>query len=170
MFRQISRLCRLSWLCLDALLSLLTSEAGPLSAPGQEKVTNSWQRLWTTKQQTAGMWKEREYLSWIGWINANSVALVITQYRNHLHSCWLLLDCWRQCSVFWVGFFFAVTIFIFNASCMVGSLITTLITSAQETSHRGNSKWQQERNLLIQRKEKNHGWVAENESRWKSLA
>lgn len=52
--------------------------------------------------------------------------------------------------------FFAVTIFIFNASCMVGSLITTLITSAQETSHRGNSKWQQELNLLIQRKEKNH--------------
>lgn len=32
---------------------LLTSEAGPLSAPGQEKVTNSWQRLCTTKQQTA---------------------------------------------------------------------------------------------------------------------
>lgn len=36
-----------------ALLSLLTSEAGPLSAPGQEKVTNSWHLLWTTKQQTA---------------------------------------------------------------------------------------------------------------------
>lgn len=34
------------------LLVVLTSEAGPLSAPGQEKVTNSWQRLWTTKQQT----------------------------------------------------------------------------------------------------------------------
>ena len=32
---------------------LLTSEAGPLSAPGQEKVTNSWHRLCTTKQQTA---------------------------------------------------------------------------------------------------------------------
>lgn len=31
---------------------VLTSEAGPLSAPGQEKVTNSWQRLWTTKQHT----------------------------------------------------------------------------------------------------------------------
>lgn len=53
---------------------------------------------------------------------------------------------------------------------MVGSLITTLITSAQETSHRGNSKWKQELNLLIQRKEKNHGWVAENKSRLKSLA
>lgn len=35
---------------------VLTSEAGPLSAPGQENVTNSWQRLCTTKQQTA---KER---------------------------------------------------------------------------------------------------------------
>lgn len=157
MFCHISRLCRLSRLSLDALLSLLTSEAGPLSAPGQEKVTNSWQRLWTTKQQTAGMWKEREYLSWIGWINANSVALVITQYRNHLRSCWLLLECWRQCSGFCVVFF-VVMIFIFNASCMVGSLITTLITSAQETSHRGNSKCKQEINLLIQRKEKNHGW------------
>lgn len=33
---------------------VLTSEAGPLSAPGQEKVTNSWHRLCTTKQQTAG--------------------------------------------------------------------------------------------------------------------
>lgn len=32
---------------------ILTSEAGPLSAPGQEKVTNSWHRLCTTKQQTA---------------------------------------------------------------------------------------------------------------------
>lgn len=32
----------------------LTSDAGPLSAPGQEKVTNSWQRLWTTKQHTGG--------------------------------------------------------------------------------------------------------------------
>lgn len=32
---------------------VLTSEAGPLSAPGQEKVTNSWHRLCTTKQQTA---------------------------------------------------------------------------------------------------------------------
>lgn len=163
--------CQISRLFLDALLSLLTSEAGPLSAPGQEKVTNSWQRLWTTKQQTAGMWKVREYLSLIGWINTNSAALVIPQYRNHLRSCWLLLECWRQCSGFWVVvFFFAVIIFIFNASYMVGSLITTLITSAQETSHRGNSKWKQELNLLIQRKEKNHGWVAENKSRLKSLA
>lgn len=34
------------------LQALLTSDAGPLSAPGQEKVTNSWQRLWTTKQHT----------------------------------------------------------------------------------------------------------------------
>jgi len=32
----------------------LTSDAGPLSAPGQEKVTNSWQRLWTTKPHTRG--------------------------------------------------------------------------------------------------------------------
>lgn len=30
----------------------LTSVSGPLSAPGQEKVTNSWHRLWTTKQHT----------------------------------------------------------------------------------------------------------------------
>lgn len=30
----------------------LTSVSGPLSAPGHEKVTNSWHRLWTTKQQT----------------------------------------------------------------------------------------------------------------------
>lgn len=27
--------------------------SGPLSAPGQEKVTSSWHLLWTTKQQTA---------------------------------------------------------------------------------------------------------------------
>lgn len=33
--------------------AVLTSEAGPLSAPGQEKVTNSWHLLCTTKQQTA---------------------------------------------------------------------------------------------------------------------
>lgn len=38
---------------------VLTSDAGPLSAPGQEKVTNSWQRLCTTKQQTERR-KERE--------------------------------------------------------------------------------------------------------------
>lgn len=30
----------------------LTSVSGPLSAPGQQKVTNSWHRLWTTKQHT----------------------------------------------------------------------------------------------------------------------
>lgn len=33
---------------------LLTSVSGPLSAPGQENVTNSWHLLWTTKQQTVG--------------------------------------------------------------------------------------------------------------------
>jgi len=38
----------------------LTSDAGPLSAPGQEKVTNSWQRLWTTKPHTGGRERERE--------------------------------------------------------------------------------------------------------------
>ena len=43
---------------------LLTSEAGPLSAPGQEKVTNSWQRLCTTKQQTA---KEKMRVGKPGW-------------------------------------------------------------------------------------------------------
>lgn len=32
---------------------LLTSVSGPLSAPGQQNVTNSWHLLWTTKQQTA---------------------------------------------------------------------------------------------------------------------
>lgn len=32
----------------------LTSVSGPLSAPGQEKLTNSWHRLWTTKQHTKG--------------------------------------------------------------------------------------------------------------------
>lgn len=35
-------------------LQLLTSVSGPLSAPGQQNVTNSWHLLWTTKQQTAG--------------------------------------------------------------------------------------------------------------------
>lgn len=35
-------------------LWLLTSVSGPLSAPGQQNVTNSWHLLWTTKQQTAG--------------------------------------------------------------------------------------------------------------------
>ena len=30
----------------------LTSESAPRSTPGQTKVTNSWQRLWTTKLQT----------------------------------------------------------------------------------------------------------------------
>lgn len=40
-------------LCTEKIQCLiLTSEAGPLSAPGQEKVTNSWHRLCTTKQQT----------------------------------------------------------------------------------------------------------------------
>lgn len=34
-------------------IRLLTSVSGPLSAPGQENVTNSWHLLWTTKQQTA---------------------------------------------------------------------------------------------------------------------
>lgn len=34
--------------------------SGPLSAPGQEKVTNSWHRLWTTKQHTEGGRRERE--------------------------------------------------------------------------------------------------------------
>lgn len=33
-------------------INVLTSVSGPLSAPGQEKVTNSWHLLWTTKQQT----------------------------------------------------------------------------------------------------------------------
>ncbi len=32
--------------------SILTSESGPLSAPGQPNVTNSWHLLCTTKQQT----------------------------------------------------------------------------------------------------------------------
>lgn len=41
------------WLERGDQCPLLTSEAGPLSAPGQEKVTNSWHRLCTTKQQTA---------------------------------------------------------------------------------------------------------------------
>lgn len=40
---------------------LLTSEAGPLSAPGQENVTNSWHRLCTTKQQTARENKGRRW-------------------------------------------------------------------------------------------------------------
>lgn len=40
--------------------SELTSVSGPLSAPGQEKVTNSWHRLWTTKQHTEGGRRERE--------------------------------------------------------------------------------------------------------------
>lgn len=31
----------------------LTSESGPLSAPGHVNETYSWQRLWTTKLQTA---------------------------------------------------------------------------------------------------------------------
>lgn len=31
---------------------VLTSESGPLSAPGQVNETYSWQRLWTTKLQT----------------------------------------------------------------------------------------------------------------------
>lgn len=87
------------------------------------------------------------------------MALVITQYRNHLCSCWLLLGLLTSMLrvLGCLGFFFAMTILIANASCMVGSLITTLVTSAQETSHRRNSEWQQELNLLIQRKEKNHG-------------
>ncbi len=42
--------------------ALLTSDAGPLSPPGQEKVTNSWQRLWTTKAHTGGA-GERERTS-----------------------------------------------------------------------------------------------------------
>lgn len=37
---------------------VLTSESGPLSAPGQEKETNSWHLLCTTKLQTAR--KERQ--------------------------------------------------------------------------------------------------------------
>lgn len=31
---------------------ILTSESGPLSAPGHVKETNSWHLLWTTKLQT----------------------------------------------------------------------------------------------------------------------
>lgn len=33
-------------------ICILTSVSGPLSAPGHENVTSSWQRLWTTKQHT----------------------------------------------------------------------------------------------------------------------
>lgn len=48
--------------CFEPMIVLLTSDAGPLSAPGQEKVTNSWQRLWTTKQQTGERERERGLL------------------------------------------------------------------------------------------------------------
>lgn len=34
------------------IISVLTSESAPLSAPGHVKVTYSWHRLWTTKLQT----------------------------------------------------------------------------------------------------------------------
>jgi hypothetical protein len=34
------------------IIRLLTSESGPLSAPGHVKETNSWQRLCTTKLHT----------------------------------------------------------------------------------------------------------------------
>lgn len=50
----------ISRVCFEPMIVLLTSDAGPLSAPGQEKVTNSWQRLWTTKQQTGERERKRE--------------------------------------------------------------------------------------------------------------
>ena len=37
---------------------ILTSESAPLSTPGQSKLMNSWQRLWTTSEQA-----ERKYQS-----------------------------------------------------------------------------------------------------------
>lgn len=45
---------------LKSLQSLLTSVSGPLSAPGQEKETNSWHLLCTTKQHTAKKKKRKE--------------------------------------------------------------------------------------------------------------
>lgn len=39
---------------MDTLTHLLTSGVGPVTEPGQVKVTNSWHLLWTTKLQTTG--------------------------------------------------------------------------------------------------------------------
>lgn len=66
----------------------LTSEAGPVSAPGQEKVTNSWQRLWTTKQQTA---ERRESREW----TLQPRARTDTHSFVCAHVCLLLIYCTR---------------------------------------------------------------------------
>lgn len=79
---------------------LLTSDAGPLSAPGQEKVTNSWQRLWTTKQQTGERERKRERTGVTLISRCNNHTVTHVQFYIKVNPGWSL----ESISVFFVFF------------------------------------------------------------------
>ena len=91
---------------------VLTSESGPLSAPGQEKVTNSWQRLWTTKQHTVE--------------TGETINQQMLQWHNNNNTKYRLLNIIMTQSAQWQHVFKGFEVFALCLECKHAGLERTL--------------------------------------------